>query len=75
MRRGWTTRSVAFTQTLDFVIEDPVDLGAAHGVTSYPIAGLSPNEPPERKRTTAVTVFDTISNGTYRVSCTLSRDP
>ncbi len=75
VQRGWTSKSVAFTQTLDFVIEDPDTLGGAHGVISYPIAGLSPNEPPERKRTTAITVYDTVSNGTYTVSCTLSRDP
>lgn len=75
VQRGWTNKSVGFSQGLDFVIEDPDDLGAAHGVTSWPIAGLSPNEPAERRRTMAVTVFDTISNGTYTVSCTLSRDP
>ncbi|NYG21177.1 hypothetical protein BJY17_001924 [Agromyces hippuratus] len=74
-RGGGPSKSVGFTETLDFVIEDPDDLGAAHGVTSWTIAGLSPNEPPERKRTVAVTVFDTISDGTYTVSCTLSRDP
>ncbi|WP_173923353.1 endonuclease/exonuclease/phosphatase family protein [Agromyces sp. Marseille-P2726] len=75
VQRGWPSKSVAFTQSLDFVIEDPDTLGGAHGVTSYPIAGLSPNEPPERKRTTAIAVYDTVSNGTYTVSCTLSRDP
>lgn len=75
VQRGWTSKSVGFTGSLDFVIEDPDDLGAAHGVTTWTIAGLSPNEPAERKRTMAVTVFDTISNGTYTVSCTLSRDP
>ncbi len=75
VQRGWTSKSIAFTGALDFTIEDPDDLGAAHGVTSWTIAGLSPNEPPERKRTVAVTVFDTISNGLYTVNCTLSRDP
>jgi len=75
VQRGWTSKSVAFTDTLDFVIEDPDDLGAAHGVNTWTIDGLSPNEPAERKRTMAVTIFDTISNGTYTVSCTLSRDP
>lgn len=75
VQRGGVGKSVPFTETLDFVIEDPDDLGAAHGVTSWTIAGLSPNEPPERKRTMAVTVFDTISDGTYTVSCWLSRDP
>ena len=75
VQRGWPSKSVAFTQTLDFVIEDPDTVSGGHGVISYPIAGLSPNEPAERKRTTAITVYDTISNGTYTVSCTLSRDP
>jgi hypothetical protein len=75
VQRGWTSKSVGFTESLDFVIEDPDDLGAAHGVKTWTIAGLSPSEPPERKRTMAVTVFDTVSNGTYTVSCTLSRDP
>ncbi|MEO5852600.1 MAG: endonuclease/exonuclease/phosphatase family protein [Nocardioides sp.] len=75
VQKGWTSKSVGFSGTLDFVIEDPDDLGAAHGVTTWTIQGLSPNEPAERKRTMAVTVFDTISDGSYVVSCTLSRDP
>lgn len=50
------------------MIEDPDTLGGAHGVVSYPIAGLSPNEPAERKRTTAIAVYDTVSNGIYMVS-------
>jgi hypothetical protein len=75
VQRGWTSKSVGFTESMDFVIEDPDDVGAAHGVTSWTIAALSPNEPPERKRTVAVTVYDTVSDGTYTVSCTLSRDP
>lgn len=75
VQRGWTHKSVAFTGSLDFVIEDPDDLGAAHGVKSWTIANLSPNEPSERKRLLAITLFDTISDGTYTVSCTLSRDP
>lgn len=75
VQRGWTSKSVAFTGSLDFVIHDPDDLGAAHGVTTLTIAGLSANEPPERKRILAVTLVDTISDGTYTVSCTLSRDP
>lgn len=74
VRRGGTPPSVPFTGTLDIVIEDPDDLGAAHGVTPSTIAGLSANEPAERQRTMAVSVFDTISNGTYTVSFWLSRD-
>jgi hypothetical protein len=37
--------------------------------------GPQPQRAPERKRTVAVTVFDTISDGLYTVNCTLSRDP
>ena len=75
VQRGWTSRSIGFSDTLDLVIEEPDDVTAAHGVTSWPIAKLAPNEPPERRRIVAIDVFDTISNGTYTVSCVLSRDP
>jgi len=76
VQKGWLTKSIGFAGDLDFVLEDPDSpLGAAHGVQTWTIDGLSPNEPPDRKRTMAVTVFDTISDGTYTISCTLSRDP
>lgn len=67
--------SLAFAERLSLVIEEPDDLGAAHGVTSWDIQALAPSESAVRDRTLTVTVFDTLSDGTYTVSCTLSRDP
>ncbi|HET9287689.1 MAG TPA: endonuclease/exonuclease/phosphatase family protein [Gaiella sp.] len=80
LQRGWTpprpVKEIAFAESIDVVIEDPDSpLGAAHGVVSHTINPLSPNEPAEKKRTMAINVFDTISDGTYTLSCTLSRDP
>lgn len=74
--RGWTHRSVGLSESIDIVLEDPDrPLGAAHGIASTPIGLLSPGEPARAKRVTSVNVFDTISNGTYTFTCTLTRDP
>ena len=74
--RGWTSQSVGLSQGLDLVLEDPDGpLGAAHGIPSHPVAGLSANEPHEQRRIVTVGVHDTISNGTYTFTCTLTRDP
>lgn len=75
VQRGWTDPSIAFCHYMDVVILEPDDVTAAHGVQSWQIKGLAPNEPPERRRTLAISVFDTISNGTYTMSCVVSRDP
>ncbi|MCK8609304.1 endonuclease/exonuclease/phosphatase family protein [Agromyces sp. C10] len=75
VQRGWTGRSIPFCTSLDLEIIEPDDVSAAHGVQSWPISALRPNEPSERRRTLAISVFDTISNGTYTVSCVVSRDP
>ncbi|CAN5429119.1 hypothetical protein BH20CHL6_BH20CHL6_17910 [soil metagenome] len=76
VKRGWTSKSIGFSESIDVVIIEPdPPLGMAHGVVSHAVETLSPNEPPERKRTMAINVFDTVSDGTYTLACTLSRDP
>jgi hypothetical protein len=76
VKRGWTSPSIAFAEAIGIEIVEPdAPLGMAHGVISHEIKALSPAEPSVRKRSLAITVFDTISDGTYTVSCTLSRDP
>lgn len=76
LQRGWTEPSIAFAQAIGFeLIEPDPPLGMAHGVVTHEIKPLVPNEPSPRRRSMAVTVFDTVSNGTYTVSCSLSRDP
>jgi hypothetical protein len=75
VKRGWTSSSIGFSDAIVLTIVEPdPPLGAAHGVTSHVINALSPNEP-VGQRSTAITVFDTVSDGTYTFSCTLSRDP
>jgi hypothetical protein len=76
MQRGWMEPSIAFAQGIGFeLIEPDPPLGMAHGVVTHEIKPLASKEPSPRRRSMAVNVFDTVSNGTYTVSCTLSRDP
>jgi hypothetical protein len=76
VKRGWTSPSIAFSEGLGVEIVEPdPPLGMAHGVVTHEIKALSTGEPTPRTRSNAITVFDTISDGTYTVSCTLSRDP
>jgi len=76
VKRGWTSPSIAFTEGLSVTIVEPdPPFGLAHGVESHDIDPLTPREPTPRKRSLAITVFDTVSDGTYTVSCTLSREP
>ena len=74
--RGWPYASIAFTEGIGIeIIEPDPPLGLAHGVVTHQINALAPNEPVPNRRKLTIDVFDTVSDGTYTVSCTLSRDP
>ena len=76
VKRGWLSASLAFSQSIDFELEDPdPPLGAAHGVKTHTINTLAPNDNQPPHRSKAVTVFDTVSDGTYSLAYSLSRDP
>jgi hypothetical protein len=76
LQRGWPEPSIAFTEGIRFEIVEPdPPFGGAHHVVTHVIKPLAPTEPSPRRRSMAVTVFDTVSDGTYTVSCSLARDP